>query len=167
MTVPNSHEQVYIKTTPSLILKDTDFTYIHSFHFIRERDKVLQTVRFDSQQTKCFLIVGRSFHPGRQIAKDSKHHREGNNCLKEIVSNTRLDLQTGSDFSGFFLQTVLNVHLLHDLLYLTVLKILTILRQLFFFYTSVHCMFNYFAQVCKTIFFCCTVNQLFFYCTAK
>ena len=102
MTVPNSHEQVYIKTTPSLILQDTNFTYIHSFHFIRERDRVLQTVRFDSQQTKCFLIVGSSFHPVRQIAKDSKHHREGNNCLKEIVSNTRLDLQTGSDFSGFF-----------------------------------------------------------------
>ena len=45
---------------------------------------------------KCFLIVGRSFYPRRQIAKDSKHHCEGNNCLKEIVSNTRLDLQTGS-----------------------------------------------------------------------
>ena len=93
MTVPNSHE-LYIKTTPSLILNTEykNFTYIHSFHFIRERDRVLQTVRFDSQQTKCFLIVGRSFHPGRQIAKDSKHHCEGNNCLKEIVSNTRLDL---------------------------------------------------------------------------
>ena len=101
MTVPNSHEQVYIKTTPSLILT-YKFTYIHSFHFIRERDRVRQTVRFDSQQTKCVLIVGRSFHPGRQIDKDSKHHYEGNNCLKEIVSNTRLDLQTGSDFSGFF-----------------------------------------------------------------
>ena len=123
MTVPNSHEQVYIKTTPFLILKlKKIFTYIHSFHFIQERDRVLQTVRFNSQQTKCFLIVGRSFHPGRQIAKDSKHHYEGNNCLKEIVSNTRLDLQTGSDFSSFFLQTVLNVHLLLDLLYFSVLK---------------------------------------------
>ena len=51
-------------------------------------------------------FVGRSFHSGRKIAKDSKHHCEGNNSLKEIVSNTRLDLQTGSDFSGFFfLQT--------------------------------------------------------------
>ena len=98
------------------------FTYIHSFHFIRERDRVLQTIRFDSQQMKCFLIVGRSFHPGRQIAKDLKHHCEGNNCLKEIVSNTRLDLQTGSDVSGFFLQTVLNVNQLLDLLYFTVLK---------------------------------------------
>ena len=68
------------------------------------------------------MIVGRSFHHGRQIAKDSKHHCEGNNCLKEIVSNIRLDLQTDSDFSGFFLQTVLNVHLLLDLLYFTVLK---------------------------------------------
>ena len=38
--------------------------------------------------------VGRSFHPRRQIEKDSKHHCKGNNCLKEIVSNTRLDLQT-------------------------------------------------------------------------
>ena len=122
MTVLNSYEQVYIKTTPSLILTYKIFTYIHSFHFIRERDRVLQTVRFDIQQTKCFLIVGRSFHPRRQIAKDSKHHCEGNNCLKEIVSNTRLDLQTGSNFSGFFLQTVLNVHLLLDLLYFTVLK---------------------------------------------
>ena len=56
----------------------------------------MQIVRFDSQQTKCFLIVGRSFHSGRQIAKDSKHHYEGNNCLKEIVFNTRLDLQVGS-----------------------------------------------------------------------
>ena len=123
MTIRNSHEQVYIKTTPSLILNIQIFTYIHSFHFIRERDRVLQTVRFDSQQTKCFLIVGRSFHPGRQIAKDSKHHCEGNNCLKEIVSNTRLDLQIGFDFFDFFfLQTVLNVHLLLDLLYFTVLK---------------------------------------------
>ena len=106
MTVPNSHEQVYIKTTPSLILIYKD---LHTFiHFISyERDRVLQTVRFDSQQTKCFLIVGRSFHPSRQIAKDSKHHCEGNNCFKEIVSNTRLDLQTGSDFFGFFLQTVI------------------------------------------------------------
>ena len=51
---------------------------------------------------KCFLIVGRSFYLGRQIAKDSKHHCEVNNCLKEIVSNTRLDLQTSYDFSGFF-----------------------------------------------------------------
>ena len=71
---------------------------------------------------KCFLIVGRSFDPRRQIAIDSKHHCEDNNCLKEIVSNTRLDLQTGFDFSGFFLQTVLNVHLLLDLLYFTLLK---------------------------------------------
>ena len=123
MTVPNSHEQVYIKTTPSLMLT---YKYLHTFiHFIsyeRERDRVLQTVRFDNQQTKCFLIVGRSFHPGRQIAKDSKHHCEGNNCLKEIVSNTIFDLQTGSDFSDFFFpQTVLNVHLLLDLLYFTVL----------------------------------------------
>ena len=123
MTVPNSHEQVYIKTTPSLILKlKKIFSYIHSFHFIRERHRVLQTIRFNNQQTKCFLIVGRSFHTGRQIAKDSKHHCEGNNCLKEIVSKTRLDLQTGSDFSGFFLQTVLNVHMLLGLLYFTVLK---------------------------------------------
>ena len=41
------------------------------------------------------------------------------------MSNKRLDLQTGSDFSGFFLQTELNVHLLLDLLYFTVLKFLT------------------------------------------
>ena len=66
--------------------------------------------------------VGGSFHPGRQIAKDSKHHCEGNNRLKEIVSNTRLDLQTGSDFSGFFPANVLIVHLLLDLLYFIVLK---------------------------------------------
>ena len=153
MTIPNSHEQVYIKTTPSLNLTYKFFTYIHSFHFIRKRDKVLQTVRFDSQQTKCFLIVGRSFHPGRQIVKDSKHHYEGNNCLKEIVSNTRLDLQTGSDLSGFFLQTVLNVHLLLDLLYFTVLKFLTILRQLLLFISNLLYYFLYFSTTSSVFFY--------------
>ena len=70
-----------------------------------------------------FSSVGRSFHPGRQIAKDSKHHYEGNNCLKEIVSNTRLDLQTGSDyFFGFFPANVLIVHLLLGLFFFTVLE---------------------------------------------
>ena len=50
---------------------------------------------FDNQQKrKYFLTVGRSFHYGRRIANNSKHHCEGNICLKEIVSNTRLDLQT-------------------------------------------------------------------------
>ena len=67
--------------------------------------------------------VGRSFHPGRQITKNSKHHCEGNKFLKEIVSNTRLDLQTGSDyFSGFFLAKVLIVLLLLGLFYFKVLK---------------------------------------------
>ena len=67
--------------------------------------------------------VGRSFHPGRQIANDSNHHCEGNNCLKEIVSNTRLDLQIGSDyFYGFFPANVLIVHMLLSLFYFTVMK---------------------------------------------
>ena len=95
---PNRHDppKLHDCTEKSLagLYKDHTFShfiiykfYIYSFisFHTRERDRVLQTVRFDSQQTKCFLIVGRSFHPGRQIAKDSKHHREGNNCLKEIV----------------------------------------------------------------------------------
>ena len=65
-----------------------------------------KAVRVRQPTQEVLSFVGRSFYPGRQIAKDSKHHCEGNNCLKEIVTNTRLDLQTGFDyFFGFFLQT--------------------------------------------------------------
>ena len=68
-------------------------------------------------------FVRRSFNPRRQIVKDSKHHCEGNNCLKEIVSNTKLDMQTDFDyFFWFFPANVLIAHLLLGLFYITVLK---------------------------------------------
>ena len=76
-------EQVYIKTTLSLIE-----IFIHFISFV---DFCTQ-FGFDSQHRKYFLLLGDHFILGDKLPLFSKHHCEGNTCLKEIVSNTRLGL---------------------------------------------------------------------------
>ena len=44
-----------------------------------------------------FLLFGDHFILEDELPVFSKHHCDGNICLKEIVSNTRLDLRTGSN----------------------------------------------------------------------
>ena len=78
--------------------------FIHSFFHTFERETEFCTqFGFDSQHRKCFLLLGDHFILGDKLPLYSKHHCEGNTCLKEIVSNTKLDLQTGSFM--VFLQT--------------------------------------------------------------
>ena len=99
--------------------------FLHSFHpftFTFERETEFCTVRV-RQPTKevlsfCWEIIS-SWETNCHLS--SKHHCEGNICLKEIVSNTRLDLQTGSDYFSGFPANVLIVRLLLGLFFFTVL----------------------------------------------
>ena len=82
--------------THSLILHRYSFT-----------SSVLHSSGSTANKGSAFLLLGDHFILGDELPSflSSKHHCEGNICLKEIVSNTRLDLQTGSDYfnpcSGF------------------------------------------------------------------
>ena len=75
MTVPNSHEQVYIKTTPSLILEYRIYKfYIHSFISFHTRERqsftnssVRQPTKKKKQRFSSFLYI--SFHFVRLFCK--------------------------------------------------------------------------------------------------
>ena len=90
----------------------------------------------------------------------------GNICLKEIVSNTRLDLQTSSDYFSDFPANVLIVRLLLGLFFFTVLIPNNLKSNTFLIFPFLH-------KSCKqNVLLCfCTVKPFFsvaiFFCLQK
>ena len=65
---------------------------------VRERLSYANSSCSTANKESAFLLLGDHFILGDKLPLFSKHHCEGITCLKEIVSNTRLDLQTDSDY---------------------------------------------------------------------
>ena len=87
------------------------YSFIHSFHTFERETEFCTQFGFDSQHRKCFLLLEDHFILGDKLSLFSKHHCGGNTCLKEIVSNIRLDMQTGS-FLIFLQACLLHLHIL-------------------------------------------------------